>query len=101
MPIELDKDGCVVVAGAGGFIGGHLVTRLLEDGHRKIRAVDNKPIGQWYQRPAGVDYVQADLRRLESCLQVVDGARTSSTLLRTWGAWGSLSTTKPIACFQF
>ena len=75
MPIELDKEAYVVVAGAGGFIGGHLVSRLLEDGYRKIRAVDNKPIGQWYQRPAGVDYVQTDLRLLDSCREVVHGAR--------------------------
>ena len=75
MPIKLDKDAYVVVAGAGGFIGGHFVSTLLEQGHRKVKAVDNKPIGQWYQRPAGVDYVQADLRLLDSCREVVDGAR--------------------------
>ena len=95
MPIELDKDAYVVVAGAGGFIGGHLVSRLLEDGFRKIRAVDNKPIGQWYQRPAGVDYVQADLRLLDSCREVVDGAEpTFSTSPLTWVEWASSSTHK-------
>ena len=39
----------VLVTGAGGFIGGHLVAKLLQDGHR-VRAVDRKPQWQWYQR---------------------------------------------------
>jgi nucleoside-diphosphate-sugar epimerase len=72
--IELDKTGLVVVAGAGGFIGGHVIARLLADGHTQIRAVDNKPIGQWYQRPAGVEYVQADLRQLDACRAAVRDA---------------------------
>ena len=32
----------VVVAGGGGFIGGHLVANLLSEGHR-VRSVDLKP----------------------------------------------------------
>jgi GDP-D-mannose 3', 5'-epimerase len=72
--IELDKSGLVVVGGAGGFIGGHFIARLLADGHTQIRAIDNKPIGQWYQRPAGVEYVQADLRQLDACRIAVKDA---------------------------
>ena len=32
----------ILVTGAGGFIGGHLVKSMLEQGH-KVRAVDKKP----------------------------------------------------------
>ena len=39
----------VLVTGAGGFIGGHLVRRLREDGVGRIRAVDCKPKDEWYQ----------------------------------------------------
>ncbi len=39
----------ILVAGGGGFIGGHLVARLREDGYRNIRSVDVKPINEWYQ----------------------------------------------------
>ena len=34
----------VVVAGGGGFIGGHLVGDLLAKGYTRIRAVDIKPL---------------------------------------------------------
>jgi nucleoside-diphosphate-sugar epimerase len=38
----------VLVAGAGGFIGGHLVGRLLEEGHAVV-AADVKSIDEWWQ----------------------------------------------------
>ena len=88
MPIRLDKEKLVVVAGAGGFIGGHLVERLLADGHRRVRAIDNKPIGQWYQRPAGVEYVQADLRQLDACRAVVEDASYVFDLAADMGGMG-------------
>ena len=39
----------VVVAGAGGFIGGHLVAALRRHGRHRLRAVDIKPVGEWWQ----------------------------------------------------
>ena len=48
--MQSGKDDLVVVCGAGGFIGGHLVADLLRQGHRRIRAVDIKPLDEWYQR---------------------------------------------------
>lgn len=38
----------ILVTGAGGFIGGHLVKRLLSMGHY-VRAVDKKPFCDWWQ----------------------------------------------------
>ena len=42
----MSKDDLVVVTGAGGFIGGHLVKVLQARGHKKIRAVDVKPLAE-------------------------------------------------------
>ena len=39
----------ILVAGAGGFIGGHLVRELLHMGGAKVRAVDIKSLDRWYQ----------------------------------------------------
>ena len=38
----------ILVGGAGGFIGGHLVKRLMQDGHQLVCA-DMKPLELWYQ----------------------------------------------------
>ena len=43
----------IVVAGAGGFIGGHLTKELKRMGHQ-VRAVDIKPLNRWYQITPGV-----------------------------------------------
>jgi len=51
----------VVVAGGGGFIGGHLVANLLSEGHR-VRPVDLKPLGEWYQVHNDAEHRVFDLR---------------------------------------
>ena len=43
------KQDLVVVAGAGGFIGGHLVGALRRQGYESIRGVDLKPLDSWWQ----------------------------------------------------
>ena len=37
-----------VICGGGGFIGGHLVRSLVTYGVKVMRAVDIKPIDEWY-----------------------------------------------------
>ncbi len=56
----------VLVAGAGGFIGGWLVHRLLDEGHF-VRAVDIKPLDKWWQRHLGAIKYSLDLRRDAHC----------------------------------
>ena len=38
----------ILVTGAGGFIGGHLVKRLITDGYNVV-AADKKKLEDWYQ----------------------------------------------------
>lgn len=56
----------VLVAGAGGFSGGHLVADLLRQG-REVRAVDLKPFDQWYQLFPTAENLQPDLRDEANC----------------------------------
>lgn len=63
----------VLVTGAGGFIGGHLVNRLHKEGH-DIRAVDIASIHDWHQVPLDVECVGlTDLRLKEHCEDVMVG----------------------------
>ena len=59
-----------LVAGAGGFIGGHLVRRLIDDGHN-VRAVDIKPITKWWQAHTVDNRPLCDLRDREQCRRAV------------------------------
>jgi len=57
-----NRDDLVLVAGGGGFIGGHLIAALLRQGRTRVRAVDIKPIDDWYQVFPQVENVTADLK---------------------------------------
>lgn len=78
----------VLVTGAGGFIGGHLVRYLRERGVERIRAVDIKPLDAWYQRFDDVENVVADLRLREACHEVTRGARFVYNLAADMGGMG-------------
>jgi GDP-D-mannose 3',5'-epimerase len=68
------SSGKIVICGAGGFIGGHLVADLLRQGHKDIRAVDIKPLDEWYQQFPQVENLQLDLQGKEACEQAAKGA---------------------------
>ena len=68
----------IVVCGAGGFIGGHLVADLLRQGETNIRAVDIKPFGEWYQKFDQVENLSLDLGEKEAC---GEGARRRGACL--------------------
>ena len=93
------KDDLIVVCGAGGFIGGHLVADFLQQGHTRIRAVDIKPLDRWYQRFDGVEnFGSADLK---SCRHAAGLRKVliGSTILRPiWVGWDLSKTIKRSAC---
>ena len=86
MPLPHDQK--VLVAGAGGFIGGHLVRRLRDQGHTNLRAVDIKPLDQWFQHDAGVESLSLDLRRRGDCERAVDDAQWIYNLAADMGGMG-------------
>lgn len=57
----------ILVTGAGGLIGGHLVAHLRGLGITSIRAVDIKPLESWFQCFDGVENLQLDLRDFGAC----------------------------------
>src|SRR5713226_3092529 len=90
------NDDLILVAGAGGFIGGHLVADLLCRGHTKIRAVDLKPAAEWHQVFDQVENVQADLKEKENCLQTSRGAAVVINLAADMGGMGFIENNKAL-----
>ena len=83
----------ILVAGAGGFIGGHLVKELIKKGH-KVRAVDLKPLNEWYQISTEADNLVLDLRLRENCYQAVNGYNEVFNLAADMGGMGFIENNK-------
>jgi nucleoside-diphosphate-sugar epimerase len=81
-------DDLIVVAGAGGFIGGSLVRYLRDKGFSRVRAVDKKPLGDWYQRTPGAENLCLDLSREENCRRACEGAVEVYQLAADMGGMG-------------
>ena len=83
----------VVVTGAGGFIGGHLVAEMRRAGYR-VRAVDIKPLQEWYQAFSDVENLVLDLRQIEACRRTCEGATDVYQLAADMGGMGFIETHK-------
>jgi nucleoside-diphosphate-sugar epimerase/lipopolysaccharide/colanic/teichoic acid biosynthesis glycosyltransferase len=83
--IDLTRiDRPILVAGAGGFIGGHLVQRLVEAGE-SVRAVDAKPLHRWDRLDDRADNVVLDLRDPGACRRAAEGVGTIFNLATDTG----------------
>ena len=82
-----------LIAGAGGFIGGHLMKRLQLDGHEIICA-DIKPISSWFQVSDKNKNVSLDLKDFKNCLQVCDGVDYIFNLACNMGGMGYIENNK-------
>ncbi len=83
----------IVVAGAGGFIGGHLVKELVKKG-MKVRAVDIKPLNEWYQVFPDVENLVLDLRLKDNCYTAVNGYNEVFNLAADMGGMGFIENNK-------
>src|SRR5712691_2898902 len=87
--------GMVLVAGAGGFIGGQLVHDLEQQG-RAVRAVDRKPIEQWFYRSPTAENLICDLKDKESCYLKTQSAEEVYNLAADMGGMGFIEHNKAL-----
>jgi nucleoside-diphosphate-sugar epimerase len=78
----------VLVTGAAGFIGSHLVSRLKSEGYR-VRGVDIRE--PEFGPSAADEFELLDLRRWEACLRATDGVDEVYALAADMGGMGFIS----------
>ena len=86
----------VLVTGGGGFIGGHLVNTLRQQGYKRIRAVDVKPFDEWYQRFDDVENLCLDLNERENCDVSAKGTDEIYNLAANMGGMGFIEHNKAL-----
>jgi GDP-D-mannose 3',5'-epimerase len=84
----LGTDDLIVIGGGGGFIGGSLARYFREQGFARIRAVDKKPLGDWYQVVPGVESLCLDLSDEKNCRRACEGAKEVYNLAADMGGMG-------------
>ena len=84
----MNKDDLIVIAGAGGFIAGALTRYFHDRGFTHIRAIDKKPLPDWYQRVPGVECLCMDLSEKENAVLAVQGAKEVYNLAADMGGMG-------------
>jgi GDP-D-mannose 3', 5'-epimerase len=89
-------DKLAVVTGAGGFIGGALVADLRHRGCQRIRAIDIKPFGEWYQVFPDVENLSLDLNLLANCRRAAEGASQIYNLAANMGGMGFIENNKAL-----
>lgn len=82
-----------LVAGAGGFIGGSLVARLLSEG-KQVRAVDIKPFENWYQIHQDAQNLVLDLKSEQNCKQATLNVSNVWNLAADMGGMGFIENHK-------
>ena len=90
------KNEKVAVCGAGGFIGGHLVQSLLDQGIEVVRAIDIKPLDEWYQYSKGVENLSLDLKEKENCQKAAKGVTAVFQLAADMGGMGFIENNKAL-----
>lgn len=85
-----------LVCGAGGFIGGHLVNKLFQEGAASVRAVDIKPLDEWYQRSPDAEALVLDLQEKDACLEATEGVDAVFQLAADMGGMGFIENNKAL-----
>ena len=83
-----NKDDLIVITGAGGFIAGNLALYFKKKGFTNIRAVDKKPLYDWYLRVPDVHNLCCDVSIEADCQRVCEGAVEVYNLAADMGGMG-------------
>jgi len=85
---KLKKDDLIVIGGGGGFIGGALARYFTKKGFTRIRAIDKKPLPEWYQRVPGTECLTMDLSQEQNCARACEDAVEVYNLAADMGGMG-------------
>ena len=89
----------ILVVGAGGFIGGHLVNKLIKDGNIII-AADIKPREHWFQEfEKAKNYYSIDMKEIKNCRKVVKNVDYVFNMACNMGGMGFIENNKA-ECMQ-
>ena len=83
----------ILVCGAGGFIGGHLVKKLMQDGHSLVCA-DIKPLEYWFQIFDINKNISLDLKDYDNCINVTNNIDFVYNMACNMGGMGFIENNK-------
>ncbi len=83
----------ILVCGAGGFIGGHLVKDLLKDGH-EVTCADSKPYDYWFQHFKECENYSLDLKNYDNCIKITKGINFVFNMACNMGGMGFIENNK-------
>ena len=92
----MEKNRSILIAGAGGFIGGWLTRTLGQQGYKNITAVDLKPLSDWYQTGYANNEVVGDLRDLATARKLTSGSEIVYNLAADMGGMGFIENNKAL-----
>ena len=93
------KNNKILIVGAGGFIGGHLVKRLMDDGNY-IVATDIKPKEYWFQEFENAEnHYSMDMKDISNCRKVTKNIDYVFNMACNMGGMGFIENNKA-ECMQ-
>jgi GDP-D-mannose 3',5'-epimerase len=92
----MSKKEKIVVCGAGGFIGGHMIADLRQQGYTNLRAVDIKPVTEWYQHSLDVENLVLDLKDKANCYAALQDASKVFNFAADMGGMGFIENNKAL-----
>jgi len=84
----------ILICGAGGFIGGHLVNYYLQNSDNELVCADIKPEANWFQIFDKNKNFSLDLKNFESCMEVTKDVDYVFNLACNMGGMGFIENNK-------